>query len=485
MKLIKKYLKGIIVSFSVMAILNINLNVKAYEGVRENNIVTNNAYNELPQSSKAIKNGNFKIAFVGDSITEGANLFDLNNNYVKLVEDKLKLEMPEIKIEVKNFSLGGRGTRHFVDDYYKANEVETDYNINFNRPWCQPGLSWKKHVEEFQPDLMIVAFGMNDAFGIKNSDALFYDNLKKITDDTKKWRVNPDLFFVTNILPTKDMKKYNQRQDISNEVALVTRSFAKENGYMYGDANAIFQLLRDGKDIKKLTTQTHGQADSVDNFLNGKIEFDASFNAVGEKGGRDIIYRSNDLGSVIIRLEANNNDTGIASVFFSDTNTLFDKELSQINKTITNKTDSQGNNITIIKNEKDNELSPYKKVSIPNLKLNTTYRIKIDVNDIYHNLYINDNPILGITAYKKLAPGKILIRGNGKDAFSLNNLNITSLQTEQTTPIYSEEELIGKFNDPTSEGNGINHPTTLGHKKIYLPCFDELIDKLSKVYRNR
>lgn len=504
MKNLKRYMVGMsIVMFSfVSSMINITpLVVQASEDVNKNEtnsgltakVLYDNAItqigsakvNDLSQCKKAIDSGTLKIAFVGDSITEGVNLFDLKNNYPNQVLAKLKQALPNINIEMRNFSMGGRASVHFVDDNYKANDVETNYNVNFNRPWSVIGKSWKEHVKEFSPDLMIIAFGMNDAFNTKNSDELFYNNIKRIADDTKNWPVVPNLVFVSTILPTVNKAVYDQRQDITNEVAIVTRNFAKENGYICADANRLFQILRDGKDSLGAISTDFEEASKVSNFYNGTVEFEATFKKVGLDGSREIVYRQNDLGSTIIRLEASDNDTGMASIYFSDNDSIFDPSVKLGEKNINNAVDDEGNNIVVITDKNDNEIKPIKKVSIPNIKLDTAYKVKIDVNDIHHNVYINDSLVLSLDIYKKLSPGKVNIKANGVKAFELKNLKIKAIEPLKVTPLYSEEELIGSVNTPLNEGNGINHPNTLGHSIIYVPAFNGVIKQLTDIYENR
>ncbi|MEG0775131.1 SGNH/GDSL hydrolase family protein [Clostridium sp.] len=439
----------------------------------------------LDQAKKAIEEGTLRVAFVGDSITEGADLSSPSDNYVNQVQTQLKEALPGVAIEVQNFSLGARGFAQLISDEYKAVDEETNFVFNFHRDWSVTDKSWKDHVKDFKPDLLIIAFGMNDANGyIKNSDEEMRKALDSFVGFTKTWEVAPDLVLVPTILPTKDVTRYNQRQDITNSVALVTREYAKEKGYVCADANRLFQILRDEKDVESTYSQTENNLERVTDFLDGTISFDAVFNATGIEGGRNILYRSSDLGSIIIQMQAKEDGTGVISLYASDNGSIYGPSGKKGNKNIVYETTESGNVIVIVEDESEVELEPYKIVEVPGVKLNTSYNVKIEADGIKHKVYINNVLQLEFSTYSKLVGGKVSFKPTGPYSAEISNIAIEKQVPYKEGSAFTEDDLLGRYNEPGESGNGINHPSSLGMGLFYTPAFNGVIKELKDSYHH-
>lgn len=479
-----KVRKPLIVTIAAIFALMITISPKYIQAMEVQNEIYKNAVEQpldynvktLDQCKKAIADGELKIAFVGDSITEGCDLRDSKNNYVNVLVDRIKEELPEIKVEYKNFSLGARYLGDFVNDNYKAKKVESNCRLDFSREWAPEGKTWKDCVKDFKPDLVILAFGMNDAFALKNSEEMFYNNMNKFACELNNWIKKPDLVLVSTILPTKNKWVYNQSEDITNALANVTRLFAKEKGYMLADANRLFQILRDGKDILIEEEKKYEDKKEVSRFLNGTIEFDINFDNISKEKSADILYRKNDLGSAILRLKENKDNSYTAGLYISDNKTIYEDIDGSGSNTIKISKNTLGNHMVVITNEKDEELTPYKEAIIPATKENKPHRIKIVTENTKHNIYIDDKLVFDINIYRKLTPGKIEIRTKYEKNLTVKNMTITAKESCAGKPIYSEEKLLGT--PMSGNGNGANHPSSFGHRVVYGEAFNRLIKEL-------
>ncbi len=434
----------------------------------------------LNQSKKAISNGSLKVAFVGDSISEGADLYSSSDNYISKFRTSLKETLPEVDIEVENYSLGARGIIQLSNKNYLAVEEETNFMLDFHRDWSVPGKAWRDHAKDLSPDLLVVAVGMNDAHNRSDSDWDFWNALNNFCSYAETWSKVPDIVLVPTILPTKNSSIYDQRQDVTNNIASVTREYAKEKNYICADANRLFQILRDGKDIVSTYEVKESDLSNVNNFTNGTIEFDLNLKSHGIEGGRDIIYRSSDLGSVILRLQANKDGTGSASLYFNDTPTT--TKVVEPDEKIAYEVDKDGNTVVIIKEKEIVEIEPNKTVEISSFALNKSYKVKIEANGISHKVSINDKSVIDYKVYQGIMGGKLSTKDTGKTASSISNLTIKNQVSYTESPLYSEAELLGPYNDPNISGNGINHPNELGHNIVYLPAFNSIIKELKNSY---
>lgn len=508
---IKKFLMISIVQLTVTAVTVLNISPIVVQAAEANTSKVNNyangnvasiaantkaisvdgLYNKavnsmeiLPQGSltrakSAIKDGTLRIAFLGDSITEGADLSSYSYSYASQVSEELKKALPGVNVITENFSLGARNLGHLVNDNYKAVDRETDHTFNFHRNWSVTGKSWKDHVKDFNPDLLIVAFGMNDAM-YTDSDETFGYNLDKFVNFTKTWTKIPDLVLVPTMLPTSDNSRYTQRQDITNAVAAVAREYARVNGYICADANRLFQILRDGKDVEATYSATANNPSEVKEFKNGTIEFYATFKSAGDDGGRNIIYRNNNMGSIIIQMKANDDGTGTASLYLSGSDSTYVTIGSS--KNITYDFNELGEPITIINQGENVKVSPVQTVKIPSLQLNNTYKVRIEANGINHKVYFDDTLLMDISKYKKVIGGTIAARPTGKDPFEIKNFTVKADVSYTETPNFTEDELLGKYNDPTESGNGINHLNDFGQGIVYTKAFNGIVNELKKSY---
>lgn len=180
-----------------------------------------------------------KIVFFGDSITEGVfellskdgggfeSVFDKEHCYHKILGDKLKQNFPNIEFDIINAGVAGNSS---LDGLNRINEVI-----------------------DLHPDLVVVCFGLNDAY-MRDVDA--YGNninaiFKKITQAKAKCVfMTPNMmntYLANGTLPVlyqtaKDCAEC-QNQGVLDNLLAKGKEYAVENGVFIADAYSFWKKL--------------------------------------------------------------------------------------------------------------------------------------------------------------------------------------------------------------------------------------------------
>lgn len=409
-----------------------------------------------------------RVAFWGDSITEGNDIDTPDDGYVAHVFDSLKTVLPGITVTPFNFGVGGAGIYSAYDPNFVGGSGI------FTQPWAVPGKSWFNHVKDFKPDLVVIAFGMNDGHAGEDNT---YNSLVDLVNGMKAWNPAPSVVVVPCMLPVKDPNKFfGINNQYTLRVARVTREFGKANGLVVADANRTFQILRDGvDDVSRIGTKeinftgyplgwTGNTSDFFLNgtsllvapgltgkfvtrtrsFYNGVIEFDVNIPGSGLQNAAWINYRddSGNTGTITIQIAAGSGSSGVVALYTSD--------------------------------------SPSSLVNAQNLTIPTgvNHHIRMEVSNTSHRIYVNGTQVINFTMFKKMNNGNITIGGSGLVP-TYSNMNIVYEDPVSGIPFYTEDDILGKYNSPES-GNGVNHPSALGHSLVYVPVFYGMIREISR-----
>ncbi|WP_221469322.1 SGNH/GDSL hydrolase family protein [Cohnella nanjingensis] len=423
-----------------------------------------------------------KIAYWGDSITYGYNLNDPNNKYAARFENRLKEVLPSVSITSQNFSLGSRTVQMAASSTYLALSSEPpDPTQGFYAPWATVGKSWRDNVRDFQPDLVVVAFGMNDAYvNTVKADEIFSASLDSLVQYSKTWTKQPSIVLVPVFLPTQNAALTPERQDVVFSVARATREYGQLNGYPVADANRIYNILRNGIDDVARSNITEvgfvnfpsgwiGDTNSFilsgailtpkpgvvgkfvyrnRNFYNGFIQFDVIPSVASYSGEAWVNFRNSTLGTMTLLVRGGTGTTGNVQLFANTTSL------------------AQANNLTI--------------------PLNVATTIRIESYGSNHKVYVNGVKVIDVTGIYVLHDGTVGLGGDGTVP-TYSNLQIGyddplgAKRPFRTTPIFSESELIGDYNSTINDGNGINHPTGAGHYLFYYVAFKGVIQELARL----
>lgn len=143
---------------------------------------------QLPQTLKKLKEKQpLTLAMIGDSISTGCNASGWAKTapFQPAWQDLFVMNLEATygsKIAMKNFAVGGTGSE-----------------------W---GLANIGKVAETKPDLVILAFGMNDSGGVPT--AKYQANIKGMIDAVRKAQPNAEFILIATMLGNKDWTALNQ-----------------------------------------------------------------------------------------------------------------------------------------------------------------------------------------------------------------------------------------------------------------------------------
>ena len=205
-----------------------------------------------------------RVALWGDSRSEGADTFDgVDANYggpggalgtrpggdayALRLERDLRALFPAL--EFQNFSLGSRNAAMAQDPGYKALDAEPPNPAQgFKRPWSTAGKSWKDHVRDWQPDLVIFAHDINSAWDASGVDEYHVTPTLALLTEMAGWPTTPDVVLVAGHESTPQTERGGFDPRHVRAAARANREIARARRLPLADAHRLYGLLRYGRD---------------------------------------------------------------------------------------------------------------------------------------------------------------------------------------------------------------------------------------------
>lgn len=195
------------------------------------------------QHLKALQRTQAPVAVImGDSIsTEGPDTYANTVNMWSVIKQRLQTCNPDKTFTFHNRAIGGKT---WVD----ANGTPTG---GLPAWYTIPSNTWLSYVQSLNPDVVFLAFGMNDANGF-NAGAV-----DAVVQKILLWSKVPDIVFITNPVPAlttlyPDGAGFGFVEPVFQEgrdyAAGWVRTYAKSKGYGLIDINRMFVAARDGYD---------------------------------------------------------------------------------------------------------------------------------------------------------------------------------------------------------------------------------------------
>jgi hypothetical protein len=226
------------ITYELKTSIDDNKNIDAMYGMSSNMYKDTVSIKEMEGFKSAIQrnDGTIKIAFVGESNIAGYNCL-YRESFASLISDKFNQYFQTVN--VVNFGLGSRNISMFNNTSYVAVNPETNWQDNFWRSWSVAGKSWKDHVKDYGADIIIMSFGHNDA---SNPDCgtTFYNNVQ-IAHNFLKTTSN-SFIFIGSLLQSK----INGFPTYVDMLGNVTRDFPVKLGITTVDVNKAWNLLNNG-----------------------------------------------------------------------------------------------------------------------------------------------------------------------------------------------------------------------------------------------
>lgn len=185
-----------------------------------------------------------RVVLVGDSLSSFYNIDSVNT--ASVFESYLRRKVREFNDSAKFYNRAIGGKR-----YYDLGRDEPALaSLTSGYPWYTDiSKRWMTYIDEVKPDVIFLAFGMNDGDGwdVGNFQQA---NFFKMMEELKSISSAPEIVFCTNILPSTSHPDTAEagKQRGRDAMAGWTRSFARKAGYSCIDLHRRFKCLRDGVD---------------------------------------------------------------------------------------------------------------------------------------------------------------------------------------------------------------------------------------------
>lgn len=197
-----------------------------------------------PKVSARLARKNCKIVLIGDSLSSFFNIDSVNT--ASIFESYLRRKIKEYNPSAQFYNLAIGGMR-----YYDLGRDEPPLAATTSGyPWyTDTSKRWMTYLDEIKPDVIFIAFGMNDGAGWSAGN-FQQPNFFKMMRELNSMSSAPELVFCTNILPSNvnEATATTEQQEGRDAMAGWTRSFAKKAGYSFIDLHRRFKGLRDGQD---------------------------------------------------------------------------------------------------------------------------------------------------------------------------------------------------------------------------------------------
>lgn len=390
-------------------------------------------------SERLARNGS-KVVLVGDSLSSFFNIDSVNT--ASIFESYLRRKVKEYNPTAQFFNRAIGGRRYY--DLGRDEPALTSLTSGY--PWYTDiSKRWMHYIDEIKPDVIFLAFGMNDGDGW-SAGSFQQDNFFKMMEELKSISSGPEIVFCTNILPSKinPATAPDDKQLGRDAMAGWTRSFARKAGYSFIDLHRRFKCLRDGVDpcmasyarktIQKVVTLPYVHPIESEMYSARITLIDPAVAVTG------IIFRLSSYTNNILSLS-------------------FDSASGQWRTTVY--TASAG---TVGVSEKGSMPGP-----VPTTGTEIYFTMNGDV--VVITIGVNTYPVFSRNLVRfggKFSPE---IRGTG-------DIKI-DLMEGALIPVKSELTDYDVYNTDGDGGNGLNHPTAKASSRIYSRVVDDWFSLLA------
>lgn len=427
----------------------------------------------------AIAAGTIKVVIVGDSISEGASLF-YPNTYAQNLTQMLVREVPYITWNIVNLSIGGFGMGNLADSAFVApTSFDRPRNSNYDASQVWPngsvnGKSWRDHVKDEAPDLVILAMGMNDGTDV----VAFTNNFTSFYNYSQTWTKKPWFTLNACYLPIPTLPPYDTFQIPGQAIADTLRSLSLINGFGLIDPNAIYRYLHDGVSREYIPQVQEG-----------------SFRYWGD-ATKWFTQNTNPI-TIVSGTATINNNLAIRSIYARDIDVLVDfkpaatSAVTRISYRMQNDTDTISGYSVQWNNSAGGTVELYFGAGLVASATGVGFTagvlrtMRVKASGELHEIYLDNFKLITYTNTYGMSSGHIALGypaggGTAKPAllYAADQIIAPSLFTHAeimgiTNDIFTNPDSIG--------GNGINHLSTLGTHLVYVHAARDWVQDLKGV----
>lgn len=214
---------------------------------------------DLAAFRSALGSGTAKVLFWGDSITEGLSQIGSPDSWPRLLAAEMQ-KRTSAALTFENFSISGRGIGEANSPtYVGAAPGSTNVNDFYHAPGSElsipdltlwpggttVGKSWREHVRDRAPDLLVISLGINNS---ADPNAFYATYKSLINNYVKTWAKVPSIVLVPPFQPTRLQEPYLSQQANIEANAHAVRGLADELNLSMVDHARQWIMLRDGLD---------------------------------------------------------------------------------------------------------------------------------------------------------------------------------------------------------------------------------------------
>lgn len=221
----------------------------SHSAIWKGSVPTDQSENLLKTNTTLKQNGTLKIACLGDSISQGWTASGYENvdilpqmpPYIELFKAGLQSKFESASIELENFAIAGKTSRWPL--------FEEDGIANF------------ENLLKYKPDLVILAFGMNDGGDISPAD--FSSNMEDIIDKILDNKADTEIVLVSSMLPNQEIRaSWGERGPMCNyhpayKAVLQRISSARQQegeSVVFADVLSVNQQILEQKEFRDITS---------------------------------------------------------------------------------------------------------------------------------------------------------------------------------------------------------------------------------------
>lgn len=402
--------------------------------------------------------------------------------YNKLI-DLITTTFPEFTFNFYNRSIGGTNLQEW----------------NTNKTFGGVTKPWIEHIQDTSPDILIIAFGMNN--DLFNKAKSFKYSIKEVMDYIEStFSPVPDFAFITT--PTGYRRTSSEFPDFENHQARemsahAIRTYAKQRGAYIIDVNKKSNIERLGVNYQNPYFQELAVTyEDMDKRITGNGYTKNGF-AYQFQVNASVININVLLKDFVFEFDAkfsvDTPTSEILQIFYNDfRNNAGNEEYWNISFIYPKNAGTTFAKITNFSNAMDS--TNWGGTPTANYDANVSWNddvyrtIRVQKSDDLLEIYVNGVRAIRDRIQLNNVPGTIYLKKvGGVGTFSVQNLKIYEGKYTSYMPTLTEEEMFGEYETGVyttkspNGGNGINHPSSIGLQRVYMPALKEFVDDISKI----
>lgn len=211
---------------------------------------------KFPKTMQKLENGEaIKVLFYGDSITVGANSSNFLHcapyaeSYADMVKSYIEKRYPEAEMTFKNTAVGGTDSNWGAGGSAGLSAID---NINSSEGRDH----FKIRVLDENPDLLFIAYGMNDQDPTPDmplvGDASFKDNIRSMITRAREQNPDVEIMLISGMIANPDTPFYNKDYEAYQD-ALSELCEEFDNVGLATTLNTVRALYANGKRFQDCT----------------------------------------------------------------------------------------------------------------------------------------------------------------------------------------------------------------------------------------